>query len=68
LNKRVAALLASYKNVYSGGHHDVFCDGKDHIWVNGNSCGYVALGGETNIVKLRFGSCDCARWQQDWNK
>lgn len=62
--ERVQALgLDSWKLVYQGGHHNVFCDGKYHAWTNG---GYTECSPMSVIG--RVGKCDCERWKQPWNK
>lgn len=52
-----------YLLVYQGGHHDVWCNGKDHIWMLGwrfGDCG----SSKDRTAEIRFGKCDCEEWKQ----
>jgi hypothetical protein len=47
-----------FKLVYRGGHHDVYCNGTQHIWTSG--------GGLTQMSRAEFrsiGVCDCIFWK-----
>lgn len=49
-----------FNRVYSGGHHDVYCNGEEHIWTSG--------GGFTRCfpaVFRRRGKCNCQTWAAD---
>lgn len=51
-------LSDGFRLVYQGGHHDVYCDSKTHIWTDG---GYA---GKWPFRKRKEGECDCAMWQE----
>ena len=47
-----------FELVYQGGHHDVYCNGTRHIWLDGGYC---------RILPPKFsreGKCDCAYWKR----
>lgn len=46
--------------VYSGGHHDVYCDGTMHTIRSGGYC----QTGDGRQMRPRY-KCDCARWASD---
>ncbi len=47
-----------FKMVYQGGHHNVYCNGENHIWTGGGFCGLS----DPSDVK-RVGKCDCLRFK-----
>ena len=49
--------LPDFQMVYQGGHHDVWCDGRTHIWTAGG------WAGQWPVEFRRSGKCDCARWK-----
>lgn len=49
--------LSGFKLVYQGGHHNVFCDGAEHVHTNG---GFTRASPVNHI--MRRGKCDCAKW------
>lgn len=52
-------LTPEHQRVYSGGHHDVYCDKKTHFWGFG---GYVWNVERSEFIPDRQGPCDCARY------
>ena len=58
---RYAQTLVQFKLVYQGGHHNVYCDGKSHIWTTGG------WAGNHPIVPSGFApaGCDCEKWNND---
>ncbi len=56
-------MSAEFKRVYSGGHHDVYCDGVRHFTVDGEACGTCAIGRPDGAIKIRYQfKCDCAKF------
>ena len=53
----VRLTLPDFQMVYQGGHHDVWCDGRTHIWTTGG------WAGQWPVEFSRSGKCDCARWK-----
>ena len=51
--------IRGYKRVYQGGHHDVYCNGRYHVWTSG---GFCHPDEEPRVFK-RGGPCDCKRWE-----
>jgi hypothetical protein len=51
-------LPKSYRLVYQGGHHNVYCDGNEHIWTSGGTTGI-----HKKPYRLsRWGNCDCEKY------
>jgi hypothetical protein len=47
-----------YKLVYQGGHHNVYCNGPEHVWTTGG------WAGKWPIEEEFRGKCDCEYWKQ----
>lgn len=57
---QIAEALESsgFRLVYQGGHHSVYCDGKEHASTDGGATLYMP---QTREVMERY-ACDCAKW------
>lgn len=52
---------AGYRRVHQGGHHDVWCDGAQHMHRVG--AGYASA--EIGVRSEGPSKCDCALWSVD---
>lgn len=57
-------LVERMRLIYQGGHHDVYCDGKTHVWVCGDGRGTVGFRDANKRLQLRVGGCDCENWRK----
>ena len=57
----IEAALAGFRSVYRGGHHAVFCDGKNHKATSGG--GFTKIEAPHKIAHEY--ACDCERWARE---
>lgn len=53
--------LDNFKLVYQGGHHNIYCDGEEHLKTSGGKY-HPEIWESYAIVDYRF-KCDCERWK-----
>ena len=53
---------SKFINVYQGGHHDVYCNGKVHFTISGGAFGKAYTNSEDKIVEIRISACDCYKY------
>lgn len=51
-----------YKLVHMGGHHEVFCNGREHIRLSGWRYGECSSK-KDNTATIEKTSCDCEQWR-----
>lgn len=61
----IAALRvhSTFQRVYQGGHHDVYCNGAEHVWLAGDQVGRFPISRENHALNVRVGGCDCAKYR-----
>ena len=53
----------TFKLVYQGGHHDVYCDAKEHLIPKGGGKCHSSINREKMVfIDSRF-KCDCPKWE-----
>jgi len=62
--------MSAFALVYQGGHHDVWCNGSEHIWlIGGGYCHPPIADPERELATRhktrgdRRGKCDCHRYR-----
>jgi len=54
-----------FKKVYSGGHHEVWCNGNNHVRLAGGGMGSAPVSQFSipPVERVETTSCDCERWK-----
>ena len=62
--KDVQKILTNfYREVYRGGHHTVYCDGKVHVRVYDSPCNSCI--DDNPLVEIELFACDCYKYQKE---
>ena len=59
---RYIKLKDDYELVYQGGHHDVYCNGKDHVTTEGGFCHPSIDRNRAFTYDDHSFKCDCKKW------
>lgn len=51
------------KMVYQGGHHEVYCDGKDHLTLSGDGFGKSPLSKDRKSARIETSECNCSHYR-----
>ncbi len=52
-----------FDKVYEGGHHEVYCTGKEHVHLRGDSCGEARVNEYSDHIELDLSECNCAEYK-----
>ncbi len=53
----------TFRHVYAGGHHAVYCNGKSHVKLVGESFGHSPTSRVSLSVEIEMFSCDCSDYR-----
>jgi len=51
-------------NVYKGGHHDIYCNGRTHFTISGGAFGKAYTDLEDKVVEIQINFCDCDKYKK----
>lgn len=53
-----------FRRVYQGGHHDVYCNGTQHVTLIGGQFGHAPVSTGNDVAVVRLATCDCAQYSK----